>query len=147
MAISYRYSAEGIKPQQLEGFFEGWPSPPAPETHLRVLRESDEVVLAWDDKACRVVGFITAITDHVLAAYIPFLEVLPAYRHQGIGRELVRRVLERLHRLYMVDLICDPELQPFYETLGMQRTTGMMVRHREHQAGGTHQLLQVHSLL
>jgi hypothetical protein len=28
----------------------------------------------------------------------------------------------------MVDLLCDPELQPFYESLGMHRATGMMVR-------------------
>jgi hypothetical protein len=28
----------------------------------------------------RVIGFITAVTDKVLSAYIPLLEVLPAYR-------------------------------------------------------------------
>lgn len=135
MAILYTHAAQGVSPAELEGFFEGWPNPPTPETHLLLLQKSDEVILAWDEDEQRVIGFLTAITDRVLAAYIPFLEVLPAYRHRGIGRELVRRMLERLGDLYMVDLVCDPDLQPFYEALGMRRATGMMVRRYEHQAG------------
>ena len=39
-------------------------------------------MLARDD-AGRVVGFVTAISDGVLSAYIPLLEVLPEY--QGAG--------------------------------------------------------------
>ena len=44
---------------------------------------------------------------------------------QGIGRELVRRILERLDGLYMVDLLCEPDLVPFYAALGMNRATAM----------------------
>jgi len=135
MTIVYREHIETISPAQLEGFFDGWPNPPSPETHLRLLRESDAVVLAWDEEKDCMVGFITAITDHVLSAYIPLLEVLPAYRGRGIGREMVRRMLEQLEGLYMVDLLCDTDLQPFYETLGMRRATGMMVRRYERQSG------------
>jgi len=133
--LCYTTSLAGVRAEQLEGFFEGWPKPPTPETHLRLLAQSDLIVLAIDAKADRVVGFITALTDGVLAAYIPLLEVLPAYRGKGIGSELVRRVLEVLGELYAIDLLCDAELQPFYEALGMQRATGMMVRHYAGQAG------------
>jgi ribosomal protein S18 acetylase RimI-like enzyme len=119
----------------LEGFFEGWPNPPTPETHLRLLEQSDEVILAVDGVSGEVVGFITAISDGVLAAYIPLLEVRPAYRGQGIGTALVRRMLDRLDDLYMVDLLCDPALQPFYAALGMRPATGMMVRNYEQQSG------------
>jgi hypothetical protein len=35
--IEYIYTSEGITPPQLQGFFEGWPDPPSPETHLRLL--------------------------------------------------------------------------------------------------------------
>ena len=83
--IEYLNETEVITPAQLRGFFVGWPNPPTPETHLRLLRNSNAVVLAVDTATGQVVGFITAITDSVLAAYIPFLEVLPAYQHQGIG--------------------------------------------------------------
>jgi hypothetical protein len=34
----------------------------------------------------------------------------------------------------MVDLLCDPDVQPFYERLGMRRATGMLIRHFDRQA-------------
>jgi ribosomal protein S18 acetylase RimI-like enzyme len=93
------------------------------------------VVLAIDEDLDVVVGFITAISDGVLAAYIPLLEVLPEYRGRGIGKELVRRMLDRLGDLYAIDLMCDPEVQSFYASLGMRPATGMMIRNYEYQSG------------
>ena len=133
--IDYVCGAEGIAPEQLRGFFEGWPNPPSPETHLRILRNSDVVFLAIDRDAGAVIGFVTAVSDRVLSAYIPLLEVRREYRGRGIGRELVRRMLDRLDGLYMIDLVCDPELQPFYASLGMQPASGMVRRDYERQSG------------
>lgn len=97
--IVYRDSVERITPDQLRGFFVGWPKPPSPETHLKILKNSDHIVLAIDDEGGNVVGFITAISDGVLSAYIPLLEVLKSYQRQGIGTELVRRMMEKLRNL------------------------------------------------
>ena len=133
--INYRTGAEDLKPEQLQGFFVGWPNPPTPETHLRLLQNSAEVVWALDQATDQVVGFVSAITDGVLTAYIPLLEVLPAYQRRGIGRELMRRMLTRLDNFYMVDLLCDAPLQPFYEAVGMHPATGMLRRHYERQSG------------
>jgi ribosomal protein S18 acetylase RimI-like enzyme len=133
--ISYTDSLARISAGNLGGFFVGWPNPPSPETHLKLLRNSDHVVLALDEETGNAVGFITAISDGVLSAYIPLLEVLPAYRGKGIGQELIRRMLAKLSGLYMVDLICDPEAQPLYERLGMKKATGMMLRNYENQIG------------
>ena len=133
--ITFRYSIDGIESHQVEGFFVGWPNPPSPETHLRILKNSTEVVLAVEDKTGAVVGFITAVSDSILAAYIPLLEVLPAYRGRGVGQELVRRMLDRLKTMYMVDLLCDTELQPFYERFNMKRAMGMMIRRYQFQSG------------
>jgi ribosomal protein S18 acetylase RimI-like enzyme len=116
--IEYAESLEGVEPRQLEGFFVGWPSPPSPERHLELLRGSAAVVLARDGE--RVVGFVTAISDGVLSASIPLLEVLPDYQGRGIGTELMRRILARLDGLTMVDLSCDAPLEPFYARLGFQ---------------------------
>ena len=84
--ISYTDSIEGVTAKMLRGFFAGWPNPPSPGMHLKLLTNSYKVVLAIDDKTDNVVGFITAISDGVLSAYIPLLEVLPAYQGQGIHR-------------------------------------------------------------
>ncbi|MCA9903890.1 MAG: GNAT family N-acetyltransferase [Anaerolineae bacterium] len=132
--IRYLTSVDGITVDQLRGgFFEGWLNPPAPEVHLRILQNSAFVMLALDDDA--VVGFVNAISDHVLAAYIPLLEVLPNYRRQGIGGELMKRILTELRHLYVIDLMCDPQLQPFYEQFGMNRYSGMIMRNFDRQAG------------
>ena len=129
--IDYLYSAKEISADQLHGFFVGWPNPPSREIHLRLLQQSDEVVLAQDTSNGTIVGFITAITDGVLAAYIPLLEVLPEYQHQQIGRNLVQKMLERLNGYYMVDLLCDPDLQPLYEQAGMRRANGLFLRNHD----------------
>lgn len=134
-AISYRNTADGVTAELLQGFFVGWPNPPSPETHARLLASSDHVVLAVDEESGIVVGFVTAVSDGVLSAYVPLLEVLPGHQGRGIGSELMRRMLEKLGHLYMVDVLCDPELQPFYARLGMRPASGMVLRRYEQQAG------------
>jgi ribosomal protein S18 acetylase RimI-like enzyme len=133
--ISYSISAEHLEPRQLRGFFVGWPNPPSPETHLRILKQSHAIVLALDDASDRVVGFINALSDGVLSAYIPLLEVLPEYQKRGIGGELVRRLLKRYEDYYMIDLICDKKTVKFYSRFGMREINGMMIRNFERQNG------------
>ena len=126
------YSTEisGVTADHLDGFFADWPAKPSQEQHLEILRGSDYVVLARDGDGGRVVGFATAIGDGVLSAFIPLLEVLPEHQGRGIGTELVRRLLAQLEDFYMVDLVCDPELEPFYERFEMIRLSGMGLRRR-----------------
>lgn len=133
--IQYTRNLKSITSEMLGGFFVGWPNPPSPETHLKLLQQSDEIILAVDHSSGQVTGFITAISDHVLTAHIPLLEVLPAYQGQGIGKALLRQMLNRLKHLYAVDLLCDPEALPFYEKEGMRPATGMMIRNYENQGG------------
>lgn len=134
--ITYRTDLAGITPSMLDGFFVGWPNPPSPETHLRLLAGSYAVVLATDDDTGQVVGFINAISDGVLAAFIPLLEVLPTYQGRGIGSELVSRLSDLLADFYGIDLLCDDDVVPFYDRLGFQRASaGMYVRNYQHQSG------------
>ncbi len=133
--ISYTNSLDVITPQQLAGFFVGWPNPPAPATHLKLLRGSDAVELAIDGDIDRVVGYIAALTDDVMTLHISFLEVLPAYQRRGIGSQLVRRLFRRFDHLYGVDLSCDEDVQPFYEKLGMTKALGMNLRQHGRQSG------------
>jgi ribosomal protein S18 acetylase RimI-like enzyme len=135
VAITYQTTLDGITANCLAGFFVGWPRPPSAATHLRILAGSQVVALAVDDATGRVVGFVTALTDGVLSAYIPLLEVLPAHQRRGIGTALVHLVLDHLQGLYMTDVSCDPALQSFYARLGMTPSVGMTIRRYAHQSG------------
>jgi ribosomal protein S18 acetylase RimI-like enzyme len=116
--VEYAESLDGVNADDLHGFFVGWRNVPSPEQHLAQLHGSAHVVLARD--GVRVVGFVTAISDGVLSAFIPMLEVLPECQGQGIGTELMSRMLARLESLYMVDLCCDADLEPFYKRFGLR---------------------------
>lgn len=131
----YTNSTDEITADMLNGFFVGWPKPPNAETHLKLLKNSSKVVLALDEDADQVIGFITAISDGVLSAYIPFLEVLPEYKNQGIGKELVNRMLKELDHIYMIDLCCDDDVVPFYDKFDMIKSNGMLVRNYQWQSG------------
>lgn len=132
--ITYTTDVAAVDVTHLEGpFFVGWPDPPDATTHLAILRGSSRVVLAWADD--RVVGFATALTDGVLAAFVPLLEVTPTHQGRGIGAELVRRLVAELEPLYAIDAICDPELVPFYERLGFVAIDGVARRDRSVQSG------------
>ncbi|MBM6614962.1 GNAT family N-acetyltransferase [Desemzia sp. RIT804] len=131
----YQTVVEGIKPEMLEGFFVGWPDHPGLEGHLQLLKQSSNVVIALDEHKRKVIGFITAISDGVLSAYIPFLEVLPEYQDQGIGKELIERMLKELNDLYMIDLCCDEDLIEYYEKFGMRKSNGMIFRNYQNQSG------------
>lgn len=133
--IQYTTNLEGIRSEQLNGFFVGWLNPLKPETHLQIMQNSYKVVLAIDDEKDQVVGFINAVSDGILAAYIPLLEVLPEYQKQGIGKELVNRLLRELDNLYMIDLVCDHDLEEYYQNLGMFSAVGMIVRNYSRQSG------------
>ncbi len=133
--IRYTDTLDDIASDALAGFFEGWPNPPTPARHLDILRGSAHVWLAIDDDSRAVVGFVNAISDGVLAAFIPLLEVLPTHRGKGIGAELVRRMTATLDELYSIDIVCDDNVAPFYERLGYTRYSAMIRRNYANQGG------------
>ena len=133
--IRYTDSIENITPAMLSGFFDGWSNPPSRQTHLKILANSEFVVLAIDDSNGKVIGFINAISDSVLFAHISLFEVLPEYRNKGIGTELAKRMLAKLKQFYAVSLMCDEGLQSFYTRLGMSPGLGMYIWNYERQSG------------
>jgi ribosomal protein S18 acetylase RimI-like enzyme len=124
--IEYTSSLENIKPQQLESFFNGWWAKPNSETFLQTLHGSSHVVIALENQ--QVIGFISAISDGVMFAYISLLEMLPTHQNLGIASELMRQMLVHYKDLYAIDTSCDDELVPFYERFGMARGNAMFIR-------------------
>ena len=134
--INYQVYYQALDELELaDGFFEGWPQHPDKNTHRKILKNSFKSIVAIDNERNQIVGFITIISDGILSAYIPLLEVIPAYRKQGIGSRLLAIALKELDDLYMVDLVCDEERVSFYEKQGMIRWTAMLWRNYKGQAG------------
>jgi len=132
--IDYTSSLENISEEMLSGFFVGWPNPPSQSAHIKILKGSYCVWLAIDKNKNKVIGFINATSDGVLSAYIPLLEVLPEYQNTGVGKELVANMLDSLKKFYMVDLLCDKDLQDYYAKFGMQEATGSFLRNYDRQS-------------
>ncbi|MBM6980582.1 MAG: GNAT family N-acetyltransferase [Actinomyces succiniciruminis] len=138
--LTYLTGRGAVAPGQIEGMFVGWPSPPSPQQLVAVMDGSYRRVWALDGD--RVIGYINAISDGVLNAFIPWLEVRPDYQGRGIGAELVRRLLAQLGDMYAVDLCCDPGMLPYYEKLGFARLAGAGLRNpRAIMSGGASKTL------
>ena len=91
-----------------------------------MLDHSDVVLCAWDGE--RLVGFGRVLTDFVYRATIWDVIVDQAYQKQGIGTELVQRILHH-PRLNKVELFWLCTRRPgFYEKLGFssKEQTGMV---------------------
>ena len=123
----YHHASTQITDEDLTGFFEDWPSKPSPSVLLAVMAGSHCSFIARTGDG-RVIGVVSAISDGVLSAFIPLLEVVPGFRGRGIGTSLMRLVLERLEGFSVVDLSCDEDLVPFYLRFGMQETRAMSIR-------------------
>lgn len=133
--IDYIDNLDNISAKMLNGFFVDFSRRPTGEKLYEILRNSEYKILALDTEENRVVGIINAISDHTLSAYIPLLEVLPAYQKQGIGKELVKRMFEKLEDYYMIDICCDERLVKFYRRFGMKRMLAMTIRNYQNQSG------------
>ena len=68
--------------------------------------------------------------DGFSVAFVSLLEVLPAWRGQGIGTVLMRRMLGRLGDRAAIDLVCDEDVVPFYERVGGTAGRAMLWRRR-----------------
>jgi ribosomal protein S18 acetylase RimI-like enzyme len=131
MPIEYRETKD-VDLLQLARLFEsaGW-------THrirdfgrlAQLVRGSLYLVSAWDGE--RLVGFTRAISDGAFNAYVSTTAVLPEYQQRGIGRELVRLLLQGRDGILFV-LHADPSVHPFWEKVGFEKASDMLRRSRRH---------------
>jgi len=84
------------------------------EEHGRSFHNS-VVRLAFDGDT--LIGAARAITDGVYAAAVFDVCVLPSHRGRGIGRQLMRALMDGLTDQFIV-LVCDEKLRKFYLDVG-----------------------------
>ena len=71
-----------------------------------------------------LVGFACALSDGAYRALIYDVVVDETWRGQGVGRELVGRLLEQLSAVEEVRLFCGAELVPFYAGMEFRLDAG-----------------------
>ena len=103
-----------------------WKDVPDAQTIIpAMIRGSFRFMVARLPKGC-IVGMARVISDGFSDAYIQDVVVLPSYRKQGIGRELIRRLTEYCvdRKIAWIGLVAEPGTQEFYEELGYGTLAG-----------------------
>ena len=88
---------------------------------------------AFDEN--HLIGYAQVISNQVTDAYIQDVMAHPDYQRQGIGTQLMEKLLSRLEEdgIYMVSVIYGEEvLRPFYERFGFYT---MLCEQREMRPG------------
>ena len=96
-----------------------WSSAQKPELLHKALLASHSLFTAWE--STRLVGLGNAISDGYLVVYYPHLLVLPEYRGQGIGTELMRQLMARYGGFHQHILVADGRALDFYRKCGFER--------------------------
>jgi ribosomal protein S18 acetylase RimI-like enzyme len=96
-----------------------WSSAQKPRELLAALRNSHGLVTAR--VGGRLVGVGNAITDGHLVVYFPHLLVHPDFHRQGIGRGMMRAMLDRYGGFHQLLLSADGDAVGFYEAMGFEQ--------------------------
>jgi ribosomal protein S18 acetylase RimI-like enzyme len=116
-----------IPPRSVRELYEhvGW-SRPASEQDMAEVLQAGPAVGAWDGE--RLIGFVRALSDGHLAAYVEDVIVNEEYRGGGVGEKLMRRLLEEVGDVANVSLFCEPAVVRFYEKSGFRRTSYVLMQ-------------------
>jgi predicted N-acetyltransferase YhbS len=117
--VTYTHTLDGVAWQELADLIAAAGLGTAlPDDMRRAYEYSALRVFAWDEG--RLVGAARAISDGIYHAMLCDVLVLPAYQGQGIGRELVQRILAELGGIKLLTTAAFGK-EGFYRRLGFRR--------------------------
>lgn len=114
-------------PQLMELFAQAWWARDRAVADVAAMLERSDLVFALIDWATdRLVGFSRVLTDGVFLAMVLDVVVAEDARRQGLGASLMEAVLQhpQLAGVRSVELVCQPELVPFYRRHGFTDQVG-----------------------
>jgi len=85
----------------------------------KMLAHANLVIGAYADE--RLVGIARALTDFSYCCYLSDLAVAKEHQHRGIGRELIRRVKQRVGDESMLLLLSAPAAMAYYPKVGLEK--------------------------
>ncbi|HDR8435927.1 TPA: GNAT family N-acetyltransferase [Bacillus cereus] len=132
MENSIRYTSE--HPTDFNGLLSlyeslGWNSLKLTVNELeRMCKQSWYAIYVFDDK--RLVGIGRVISDGVITGIICGVGVLPKYQSSGIGKEIVKRLIQHCEQNKVIpQLMCVEKLQSYYESIGFEAFSIGMTKH------------------
>ncbi|GAB6251806.1 GNAT family N-acetyltransferase [Bacillus cereus] len=132
MENSIRYTSE--HPTDFNGLLSlyeslGWNSLKLTVNELeRMCKQSWYAIYVFDDK--RLVGMGRVISDGVITGIICGVGVLPKYQSSGIGKEIVKRLIQHCEQNKVIpQLMCVEKLQSYYESIGFEAFSIGMTKH------------------
>ena len=96
-----------------------WSAAEKPDELLGALRNSHALVTARIDGV--LVGVGNAISDGHLVVYFPHMLVRPEHQGTGIGRMMMKALLNRYRGFHQLMLTSDENAMRFYESVGFVR--------------------------
>jgi len=99
-----------------------WKEEYDPSGIKNLIKGSFAFAIAFDTKIKKAVGMGRVLSDGVSDAYIQDLVILKEYRNLGIGREIVKFLINHCKKkgINWIALIAEPKQDGFYETLGFK---------------------------
>lgn len=117
----------GRLPQLVDLYAEAWwTGSRTADDVARMLRASDLVFCLVHRPTDRLVGFTRVLTDEIYLAVILDVIVAAAWRRKGLGAMLLDAVVghPRLAAVASLELVCQPDLLPFYRRWGFTEQVG-----------------------
>lgn len=99
----------------------GWSRRPLRKVR-KAIQHSFLVISMWERRGTqrRLVGFSRATSDHAFNATIWDVVVHPDYQGRGLGKKLMKKMIEKLRNedISNITLFADPQVVGFYQGLG-----------------------------
>ncbi|EOP09537.1 MULTISPECIES: GNAT family N-acetyltransferase [Bacillus] len=94
----------------------------------QMCKQSWYAIYAFDDK--KLVGMGRVLSDGVITGIICGVGVLPKYQSSGIGKEIMKRLIQHCeHNKVIPQLMCVENLQSYYESIGFEAFSIGMTKH------------------
>src|SRR5699024_5675513 len=84
---------------------------------------------AWEGQ--NLIGFARAVSDGKFRAYVEDVVVYKEHQKNGVGKEIVSRLLNELSDIDVVSLFCEEPLIDFYKDNGFKQGKSKVVMHKK----------------
>jgi ribosomal protein S18 acetylase RimI-like enzyme len=118
------YKGDKITFEQIHDLFSsaGWRIGNNPDKLLNALKNSETLITAWDNN--HLVGLVNAFSDITMVVYIHYFIIHKEYQNQGIGRQMMNKVLKKYQEYAHLVLISNNGKIGFFEKCGFRVCEG-----------------------